>query len=158
MCCVESSFEENLVPIDSLSWKAEVTQLKGFQDIPESVVLVTQWSGLVRGGIFVIVDDDLGDGYDDIEGDVDDVDDDDNGVGADRLITLTVTSCPLLRIGEKAVMLSHTFDIMIIMLSHSWSALDHHLYDHPMEASGALGFLYFINIETLGRKGPLENY
>ena len=72
-----------------------------------------------RGGIFVIVDDDLGDGYDDIEGDVNDVDDDDNGVGADRLITLTVTSCPLLRIGEKAVMLSHTFDIMIIMLSHS---------------------------------------
>ena len=147
------------MPIDSLSWKAEVTQLKGFQDIPESVVLVTQWSGLVRGGIFVIVDDDLGDGYDDIDGDVNDVDDDDNGVGADRLITLTVTSCPLLRIGEKAVMLSHTFDIMIIMLSHtfgimiimlshtfdimiimlshSWSALDHHLYDHPMVASGA---------------------
>ena len=40
----------------------------------------------------------------------DDEDDDDdyNGGDADRLITLTVTGCPLLRIGEKAMMLSHS--------------------------------------------------
>ena len=120
MCCVESSFEENLVPIDSLSWKAEVTQLKGFQDIPESVVLVTQWSGLVRGGIFVIVVDDLGDGYDDIGGDVNDVDDDDNGVGADRLITLTVTSCPLLRI-ERKRRCYHTYLIVVVVMMMSAS-------------------------------------
>ena len=39
---------------------------------------------------------------------VDDDDDDYNGGDADRLITLTVTGCPLLRIGEKAMMLSHS--------------------------------------------------
>ena len=45
---------------------------------------------------------------------VDDDDDDYNGGDADRLITLTVTGCPLLRIGEKAMMLSHSLIIMMM--------------------------------------------
>ena len=63
--------------------------------------------------------------YNNLEDDDDDNDDYDddadyNGGDADRLITLTVTGCPLLRIGEKAMMLSHSLHpiiaIMVVMM------------------------------------------
>ena len=89
------------------SWGCDATQ-----DIPGSLILVTHWSGLVSKGIvskcFCDVDDDYDSNDDDDDEDDDKDDDDYNGGDADRLITLAVTGCPLLRIGEKAMMLSHS--------------------------------------------------
>ena len=90
-----------------------------FWDIPEAAILVTHWSGLViRGIVFCAVDDDLDSDDDDDEdedddedydedddeddNEDDDEDDDYKGGDADRLITPTVTGCPLFRIERES--------------------------------------------------------